>query len=669
MTAVDNGTRRPYAEAALLYFRAGWSPIPVRGKFPPVSGFTGKDGADPSFADISTWSENGYGSWNIAVRLPDDVIGIDEDHYDGKQGAATIAACEARWGALPPTAWSTSRADGSRIRLYRVPPGLSWPGDLGTGSGVEIIRHGHRYAVVWPSVHPTTGATYGWHVAAGELDGIPPIGTLGDLPTAWVVGITGGQAGAPASGEKVTGASSGTPPPRATDQGHGGKHAGRIPYGSRHIALVSYAGSLLRRGLRLDEAEVLMLRRLRDCDQPPTAPTPVTEAEALAKLHDVFARYPAGEVPPEGEGAPGTEETPEQESTWARVDLSPYLDGTFSPPVASLFSRTDGVGLLYPGLTHSFHGESESGKSLIVQAEVARLITAGESVLFIDFESDAGSVTARLRDFGADTEAIRERLVYVRPEVDPRKFSHDYAHWQHHLSRRYALAVLDGVTDGLTVFGYETRDNDGIAKWMRAVPRTIARRTGAAVVLVDHVTKDAGSRGRFAIGGQAKLAGLDGAAYVVEVAEVLGRGLRGVVTLRVAKDRPGSIRPHCGGFRKTDRTQEAARVVVDSTDGIRVVVAVQPHRPAGRSGEKSKATFRPTALMEKVSKLVEFNPGLSKNSIAMRVEGNKAAALTAVDMLVDEGFLARTTGARGAQTHSTIRSYRQVTDPLSDRFQ
>jgi hypothetical protein len=295
VSATPNGTRArgPYAEAALVYYRAGWAPIPVRGKAHPVAGYTGNDGAVPSFADISAWSQNGYGAWNIGVRLPDHVIGIDQDHYDGKAGAATIADREARWGALPPTPCSTSRTDGSRIRFYRVPEGLAWPGDLGQGSGVEIIRRAHRYAVVWPSVHPVTGATVLWFDAAGEeVDGPPLLGTLAALPVGWVAGMTGGEASSPPVGEKGTAAD-----PFA-DPG-GWRHEGPIPHGSRHTAIVAYAGSLRRRGLRLDEAETLILRRLADCAQPPEAPTPVTRDEALGKVRDVFARYSAGEVPGE----------------------------------------------------------------------------------------------------------------------------------------------------------------------------------------------------------------------------------------------------------------------------------------------------------------------------------------------------------------------------------
>ena len=121
------------------------------------------------------------------------------------------------------------------------------------------------------------------------------------------------------------------------------------------------------------------------------------------------------------------------------------------------------------------------------------------------------------------------------------------------------------MTDALGIFGCSTIDNDDVAGWIRTVPKQIAARTGAAVVLIDHVTKDTSTRSRWAIGGQAKMAGLTGAAYTVEVVRPLGRGMRGEVVLRIAKDRPGAVRPHCGSFSKKDRTQEAARIVVDST--------------------------------------------------------------------------------------------------------
>jgi hypothetical protein len=358
--------------------------------------------------------------------------------------------------------------------------------------------------------------------------------------------------------------------------------------------------------------------------------------------------------------------------TWAPVDLDAVLTGTHTPPTPTLFPRADGTALIYPGLIHSFHGESESGKSLIVQAEAARLLGEDQDVLYLDFESDAQSVIGRLLALGVDPAAIRNHFHYVRPDTDFRRIAHEHQAWQQLLERRYALAVIDGVTDALGLAGAPSADNDEVSAWYRRVPRTIARRTGAAVALIDHVTKDPETRGRFAIGGQAKMAALDGAAYVVDVTEALGRGLRGVVTIRVAKDRPGGVRPHCGTFRKSDRTQEAARIVVDSRDGDKIRVSVEPPSTipvAERPESELSGVFRPTGLMEKVSRFLEINGPQSLRGIRETLNGSNSFKDMAAEQLVKEGFADEQSGPRNARMFTSIRPYREADDPHSDRFQ
>jgi AAA domain len=64
--------------------------------------------------------------------------------------------------------------------------------------------------------------------------------------------------------------------------------------GERHETLVRYACSLRAREVPLDEATVLMWAAWRRCEQPPACETPLPWDEAVEKLHDVYARYPAG---------------------------------------------------------------------------------------------------------------------------------------------------------------------------------------------------------------------------------------------------------------------------------------------------------------------------------------------------------------------------------------
>jgi hypothetical protein len=355
-------------------------------------------------------------------------------------------------------------------------------------------------------------------------------------------------------------------------------------------------------------------------------------------------------------------------SSWDPVDLSTYLDGTYTPATPTLLPRTDGVCLLYPGLVHSVHGESESGKSLIMQAEMVRAITAGLPVLMLDFESDAAEVTARLLSMGATPTDVRDHFTYVRPETSVTA-GPDLDAYRRLLSRTYTLAVIDGVTDALGMWsggGAKSGDNDDIARFMRRFPRKLAQLTGAAVVLIDHVTKDPESRGRWAIGGQAKMAGIDGAAYTVEVSEVPTPGGRGVLSLRIGKDRPGQVRRHCGHFRKSDRTQGAARIVVDSTGPV-TVLTVDPWPETGATDDG--AGFRPTGIMEKVSKTLEMaGSPLSLRDLREMVGGRAEHVGTAVQLLAADGYVTRSAGARGAQLHTSTRSYRQVEDPQSDRY-
>lgn len=184
----------PYADAAGDYLAGGWSPIrlPYRKKNPPPIGFTGYEGRYVDAEQVERWSKRGRA--NVGLRLPEQVIGLDVDDYDGKAGGATFADAVARLGPLPPTWRSTSRTDDpvSGIRFYRVPAGHRWVDRL--GDNVEVIHHGHRFAVVAPSMHPE-GREYGWFDPDGlPADGGPKVDELPELPAAWVAELDRGDA-------------------------------------------------------------------------------------------------------------------------------------------------------------------------------------------------------------------------------------------------------------------------------------------------------------------------------------------------------------------------------------------------------------------------------------------------------------------------------------------
>jgi len=141
--------------------------------------------------------------------------------------------------------------------------------------------------------------------------------------------------------------------------------------------------------MSLDEADTRVRARWTHCDQPTGNRYPLEDA--LEVLRDVYERY---EGPPGADastGLPGGAAALWAPS-WAPQDLSSVLNGTYERAVPTLLERSDGQSLLYPGLTHSLHGESESGKSLLMPIECARLVEADQDVLYLDFESDPAAV-------------------------------------------------------------------------------------------------------------------------------------------------------------------------------------------------------------------------------------------------------------------------------------
>ncbi len=84
MTAVNEAS--PYADAADDYAARGWSPIPLppRSKFPPPSGTTGTAPL-PDADKVAEWKSTRPDA-NVALRLPEGVVGLDVDNYPGKVG-------------------------------------------------------------------------------------------------------------------------------------------------------------------------------------------------------------------------------------------------------------------------------------------------------------------------------------------------------------------------------------------------------------------------------------------------------------------------------------------------------------------------------------------------------------------------------------------------------
>jgi hypothetical protein len=189
-----------YKEASPLYRDLGWNTVSPSKLSPdskqPASVvrdvFGRGNTATPEQMD--GW-ERDFPNRNCLLKMNAGVIGIDIDHYlkwsetrktwIRKRGFDRISEAISRYGDLPPTHSSTARGKGqpSRILFYLVDGGVEF--NSAPFEDVEIIQLHHRYACVWPSIHPETGEQYKWFGPNGEECAPPRPSDISPLPREW----------------------------------------------------------------------------------------------------------------------------------------------------------------------------------------------------------------------------------------------------------------------------------------------------------------------------------------------------------------------------------------------------------------------------------------------------------------------------------------------------
>ena len=196
-------------------------------------------------------------------------------------------------------------------------------------------------------------------------------------------------------------------------------------------------------------------------------------------------------------------------------------------------------------------------------------------VACIDFEGDADTWVDVLLTVGASAEQISAQFDYRCPSTDPDGTEDDKRELENLIRGGHSLVIIDGVTEAMSVYKVKGRSEEEVPNFYARLPKRFAK-TGACVLLIDHVTKDADTRGRWAIGSQHKLAVIKGASYLFEIVSPAGRGLRGETeNLGVVKDTHGFVRRHSGPPKK-NRAQHTATFVLDARVSPTVISLEQP---------------------------------------------------------------------------------------------
>lgn len=658
----------PFADNADDYLAAGWNPIPLpfKRKDPPPLGFTGNAGTYvPITANvIGGWLTNGCDQagkrpWNIGLRLPDTVLGIDVDHYDGKTGGDTLATHEATTGALPPTWRSSSRGDDgvSGIRFYRVPAGRRWAGSLAGGS-VEIVSHHYRFAVIWPSIHPSTGQPYAWTDPDGFPCTEPPaVDDLPDLPAAWVEVLDLGDF------EETRDAKADLHESEAwewlereAEPGKPCRAMGRkldqisadldADGASHHDVALTGVLALTRLAEQGHAGVLAALSELKDAFAASIGHRPWKDAEWVRMVLGGVAIALASRTPFEDRGCCGDEkedivdlgeqatEDYVRGSSWQEVDLESVLDGSYQRPAQTVGTYGDGS-LFYPGMVNGVAGESGAGKSWVALVCCAQEIWKQNHVVYVDYEADVGSVVHRLLDIGVDKDHVREFFHYVHPYEKMTEEGKEFFIDGLVVATQPSLVVIDSTGESMAMEGTKPNDDDDVADWFRLVANPIARR-GPAVLLLDHTVKSQ-EGGLWPIGSQRKRAAIS-TQYILRIDQPYDRDTSGGSNLICAKDRHGNY-----SFARL-----VCRLAVSVEDGLDV--SLIDVAPATDAGERGLSVLERRILMYVDERMREVHGQLddedeimegrpTKTKIKSDVQGKDSEIIRAIDSLVDRNLL------------------------------
>lgn len=312
------------------------------------------------------------------------------------------------------------------------------------------------------------------------------------------------------------------------------------------------------------------------------------------------------------------------------ADVTALLEGDLEAEEPDFLRRDDGRALFYAGKMHVLHAEPSAGKSWLALLASLEVLALGGAVLYLDYEDTSTGILGRILALGADPSAVQERFAYVQPAGafgPPERVVLDRI-----LARLNPdLVVIDGVAEALARDGLSEDKAADVVSWIERLPRPMAR-TGAAVVMLDHVAKDRERQGRYARGSGAKLASVDGAAYHVQVTSAFSRRRPGNLKLVIAKDRPGGV----GAIGET-----AAIATIDpGPDGTRVLISLA--RDTGEVVSRSRHdSWKPTVLMRRVFEELTQSPiPLTASTLRALVHSDKKAYVDrAIARLIIEGYV------------------------------
>jgi hypothetical protein len=261
-----------------------------------------------------------------------------------------------------------------------------------------------------------------------------------------------------------------------------------------------------------------------------------------------------------------------------RVNLRPYLDGTYVPPVPSVGAeRDDGVRLLYPGRWHSVIALTAAGKSWFAIWHAKAVLDAGGTVVYLHFEETSPALTlGRLRALGVADDVIAERFVWL--DCDTRWTREQFEAELDALDQSPTLVVVDGVNAMCTLHGWPVNEPGAVGAYRLTFEKP-ATKVDAAVLSLGHPPKAPDRQSeRHGYGATGWLDEVDGVGFrLVASNHPIRRGHRGGSQLYSVKDRDDQVQRHGQQVRNRDGWWYLGLFVLDDT-GLTVVDGAELRR-------------------------------------------------------------------------------------------
>jgi hypothetical protein len=341
-----------------------------------------------------------------------------------------------------------------------------------------------------------------------------------------------------------------------------------------------------------------------------------------------------------------------------RYDLAAYFAGTEpETPKPSILHRSDGESLLYRGTINQLIGEAEGGKTWVALAALAEVLVTGGKGAYVDIDGNGvPSLVSRLAQLGADVrEAVDEDRFAIFTPTDPEQFTDMVTI----VTRsRVDLVVVDSFGEAMPIYALSTNDNDEVTAFMRERLVPMAD-SGAAVLVIDHVVKNAEARGGHGIGAQAKKRRTDGAYVEVVISDVFSFRLGGRARLFIRKDR------HAGLNNATSRDRYWGSFVLEAEGRGYRIESAAPASPSDSVNEVSETIQR---HMVSVSRYLhgllglaveagDLDPAAASARSARQLReanlGVRAADMTAtLNRLLEAGAVGRTLVSGHEKWHS-----------------